>query len=327
MVVPPTQHEENPLSVYTDSVSQPGRRLTGGSDDKELFMKGYNDYLLEAWEETFDFENYTFVKHITAGKSDTFPIIGRKRDAQDHVKGEPIRGGGIEHNDKEITVDPVFYDAAFIADIDELMAHIPLVAPYARQIGESLASTANSRIARMMILASRNTTPDYTGGPVPDYYWDANVASDASKLEEAAFKGLEHIKENDIGGGKPAYWLPWQQQLLLARYTGIDTVDTSGSGNRAAGTVGQIASLDVKGTNSIPKTNVTTGLSKYQGNFSTTVGIIANKMAVGTLRMRGVTSTMTPQPDRIGTLLISHKIEGHGQLRTECAFEVASASR
>lgn len=314
------------MSVYTDSRSQPGKK-PGGSDDRELFMRNHNDYLLEAWEETFDFENYTFVKSIAAGKSDTFPIIGRKRDAQDHIPGEIIRGGGIQHNEVEISLDPVFYDSAFLANIDELMAHYPLVQPYSRQIGESLASTANSRIARMMVIASRETVEPYPGGPLPSYHYDANMLTDAAKLEEAAFKGLEYIKTHDIGGGQPAYWLPWQQQLLLARYTGIDTEATSGGGNRSAGTVGPIAGLSVKGTNSIPKTNVSTGLAKYQGDFSNTVGIIANKMAVGTIRRKGITSTVTPQPDRLGTLLISHKLEGHGKLRPECAFEVAKAVR
>lgn len=314
------------MSDYTDARSTPGL-APGGSDDQELFLRTFGEMVIQAWDETFDFTDASFVKNIGAGKSATFPIIGRKRDAEEHIPGELILGGGIQHNEVEITLDPILVESAFIAEIDELMVHYPLAEPYAKQIGESLANVSNQRIARKAVLASRETTEPYPGGPLPSYHYHANMATDASHLEQAAFNGVEHIRENDIGGGAMTYYLPWQQQLLLARYTGIDTVDTSGSGNRAAGTVGQIAGMGVKGTNSIPSTNITTGNTKYRGDFSATIGLIMNRMAVGTLRRRGVRVTMDTQNDRLGTLMIGSKFEGHGQLRPECAFEVASASR
>lgn len=314
------------MSIYTDSRSKPGQ-APGGTDDRALFAKHFSDYTLEAWDETFDFEGKTFVRTISAGQAEKFPIIGRKRGALEHIPGEVIAGGGINHGEREISLDAILFDAVFIADIDEMIAHYPLVAPYAKQLGQSLASESNSRIARTMILASRQTDPQFDGGVAPSYHYHANMATDPVYLEEAAFKGLEFILKNDIGGGKPTYYLPWQQQLLLAKYTGIDTEATSGSGNRSAGTVGPIAGLTVKGTNSIPTANVTTGRTKYQGNFTNTVGVIANELAVGTLRRRGVVTTITPQPDRLGTLLIASKLEGHDWLRPDCSFEVAKAAR
>lgn len=315
------------MSAYTDARSQPGQKPGGADDDRELFMRNFTDYVLEAWEESFDFEGHTFVRNISAGKSEVFPIIGRKRDAVEHVPGEIILGGTVQHNETEISLDAILVDSAFIAEIDELMIHYPLSQPYARQLGQSLASESNSRIGRTLINASRAAALGAPGHVTPSYHYHADMATDPAKLEEAAFKGVEFIRTNDVGGGTPTYWLPWQQQLLLARYTGIDTVDTSGSGNRAAGTVGQIAGIGIKGTNSIPKANVTTGRAKYQGDFRDTVGVIANQMAVGTLRRRGLRTTMTNQEDRLGTLLIASKLEGHGILRGECSYEVAKAVR
>jgi len=102
---------------------------------------------------------------------------------------------------------------------------------------------------------------------------------------------------------------------------------TTGSGNRASGTVGQIAGIAVKGVNHIPNTNVTTGNVKFQGNFTTTVGHIGNEMAVATLNRRGLKVVMKEQDDRLGTLLIASKFCGHGILRPECSFEVATATR
>jgi hypothetical protein len=317
------------MSVYTDAASRPGIKGASGTDDRELFLRTFGEMVLEAYEETFDFKNgKTYVRQITKGKSDLFPIIGRKRDAQDHKPGEIILGGGIEHDETSIEVDNITVDAAFIPEIDELLNHYSLAGPYARQIGESLASVSNGRIARTMVNASRVTTPPYTNGPLPGYYYDTNIKTDPSKLEEAAYSGLEHMKVYDIGGGLPNYFLPWQQYLLLARYTGIDSTDTSGSGNRSTGKVGLVAGLNVDGTNSIPNSNYTADtFAKYNGDFSTTVGIITKQMAVGTLKRRGMKVVMKEQEDRLGTLLIGSQLEGHDKLRPECAYEVASASR
>lgn len=315
------------MSAYTDARSKPGQANLAG-DERALFMDHFSGEVLEAYDETFDFRDKTYVKTVGNGKAWDFPIIGRKRDAADHVPGEIILGGGVEHGEVSISLDNITVDAAFIAEIDELLNHYGLSAPYARQLGESLASVSNGRIARSMVLASRETTAPYTNGPLPSYYYHASMATDASYLEQGAFEAVEHIRENDIGGGPLTYFLPWKQQLLLARYTGIDTVDTSGSGNRAAGTVGQIAGLSIKGTNSIPNTNYTTDtFAKYNGNFTTTIGVISNRMAVGTLKRRAMKVVMKEQADRLGTLLIASQLEGHGQLRPECSFEIASASR
>lgn len=314
------------MSVYSDAAARAGKAV-GGSDDRELFARNFSDDVLEAFEETFDFEGETSVRSISSGKSDVFPIIGRKRDAQDHTPGEIILGGTMDHDEIEITLDKMTVDSVFIPEIDELMAHYELSGPYSRQLGESLASVSNRRIGRMMLLASRETNEPYPGGPLPSYYYNASIATDASKLEEAAYKAVEHIKTYDIGGGALKYWTRWQQYLLLARYTGIDSTDTSGSGNRSTGIVGLIAGLTVKGTNSVPSTNVTTGLSKYQGNFSTTYGVITNPMAVGKLQRRSKKVVIKEQDDRLGTIIIASQLEGYGKLRPECSFEVRSDSR
>lgn len=316
------------MSVYTDARSQPGRKLNTGTDDRELFMVEFGEMVLEAWEEGVQYEDLTFKKTIQSGKADAFPIIGRKREASEHSPGEIILGGTVEHNEVQVALDKMLVDSAFIAEVDELMSNYELSGPYARQLAESIATTYDRRIATLHIKASRVTAAPYTGGPVPSYYFHANAKTDASKLEEAAFQAVAYIKERDIGGGPLSYRLPHAQVLLLARYSGIEGGPvTTGSGNRASGTVGQIAGIAVKGVNHIPNTNVTTGNVKFQGNFTTTVGHIGNEMAVATLNRRGLKVVMKEQDDRLGTLLIASKFCGHGILRPECSFEVATATR
>jgi hypothetical protein len=310
------------MSIYTDGRSQPGKKGAGGTDDRELFLTEFGEMVIEAWEEVNSYESLTYKRNITSGKADTFPIIGRKRDAQEHSPGELILGGSVEHNEVVITLDKVLVDSAFIAEVDELMAHYDIARPYARQLAESLSTTYDKRVAIMHILAAREVTAPYTDGPLPGSYTDANARTDASKLEEAAFKAVEHIKTYDIGGGPLSYRLPWAQYLLLSRYAGIDSEDTSGAGNRSSGKVGLVAGIQPMAVNHIPKTNIATGNTKYQGNFTNTVGHISNEMAVGTLNRRGMKVVMKEQEDRLGTLLIASRFCGHGKLRPECAFEV-----
>lgn len=321
------------MSAETDARSRPGARLNTGTNDRELFLTEFGQLVLDAWAETNDYENLTYKRSITQGKADTFPIIGRKRDAEEHNPGEVILGGTIEHNDIEITLDKMLVDAVFIAEIDELMNHFDLQGPYARQLGESLSTTYDRRLAILHILASRVTTPPYTGGPVPSYYFHANVKTDPSKLEEAAFKAVEYIRTNDISGAGISYRLPWQQALLLARYSGIQGgtlaagVPVFNLDGRSTGEPPRLAGLTIRATNHIPNTNITTGNTKYRGDFTTTVGHISNEMAVGTLNRRGLRVAMKEQEERLGTLLIASRFTGHGILRAECSFEVATTTR
>lgn len=310
------------MSAYTDARSQPGKKGAAGTDERQLFLVEFGGLVIEAYDESMDYGDLRWVKQITQGKSDTFPVIGRKRDATEHTPGELILGGGIEHNEYEITVDNILVDSAFIAEIDQLLIHYELSAPYAKQIGQSLGSTTDRRIAIMHILASRAVSNVPQGQPTPAYYWNANLKTDASKLEEAAFLSKQYLLENDISGEKPKIMLPHQQVLLLSRYTGTEGGPvTTGSGNRSAGTIGPVAGLNIQGTNHIPKTNVTTGLAKYRGNFSTTVGHCSSKMAVGSLERRAMKIVMKDQDDRLGTLIIGSKLDGHGTLRSECSIE------
>lgn len=310
------------MSEYTDSASRPGRKGAAGTDTRELMLTEFGQYVIVAYDEAIaDYDNLRYIRNITQGKSDTFPIIGRKRDASEHEAGEIVLGGTIEHNEVEITVDKILVDSVFIPDVDQLLLHYNLSEPYANQIGQSIGSTNAKRIAIMHILASR-TTGVAQGQPTPAYYYHADLKTNAGKMEEAAFLSAEYLKVNDISGDKPRIMLPWREILLLSRYSGIEGGPvTTGSGNRSQGTIGPMAGLQPSGTNLIPKTNITTGNTKYRGDFSTTVGHCSSRMAVGTLERSAMKLVMKEQEDRLGTLILGSMLNGHGVLRPECSIE------
>lgn len=321
------------MNQYTDARSRPGAKEASGTDDRQLFLIEFGGMVIQAYDEVMDYQDLRFIKNITQGKADSFPIIGRKRDATEHVPGDLILGGTINHDEVQIFLDNMLVDAVFIAEVDELMLHYDIAGPYGHQLGQSLGSVTAKRIAIMHILASRGGQTEGAGAnprfdapadgqPIPGYYFDPNLKTDASKLENFAFLAAQYLRENDMSGVDPFYMMPHQQVLLLARYTGVEGGPVgTGSGNRAAGTIGQLAGLTPKGTNHIPNTNIITGLPKYQGNFSTTICHISTKMAVGSLERRGMKVVMKQQDERLGYELIASMFNGHGTLRNECSIE------
>lgn len=325
------------MSDYTDAASRFGQRA-GTGDAFALFLTEFGGLVINTYDEEMDYGNLRWVKNVKGAKSETFPIIGRKRDAAEHEAGALILGGTIESNDIVIGLDKMIYDSVFIAEIDELVSYFDVRGPYAHQLGQSLGSLDAKRIAIMHILASRQY---YVGGvatgvpqgqPAPGYAYDAAMKTSASALEAALWSAKEYLLENEISGEKPVCKLPHQQVLLLARNFGFAADGTAanpkaGSGDRTTGSLGQVVGFNVEGTNHLPKTNVTTGLPKYQGDFTTSVGHVSTKMAVGSLESKGLTVVVKDQAERLGTIIIAHKFNGHGILRPEASYELATAVR
>lgn len=307
---------------YTTAASRSGQKnLTG--DALALFLREFGELVLEAWDEVNKFEKHTYQRNTTQGKADTFPIIGRKRDAFEHTPGQLITGGSVEHNEVEITLDPILVDAAFVAEIDELMNHFELRGPYARQLAESLSTVYDRRIAQLTVQAARNTTPPYANGPIGAVYADDDYVTDADLLVSALFDSATHIKENDIGGGQMRAFFRPKQYFMLVQSQALDKVQWTGSADISEGTVKKVADIMIDWSNHIPSANITTGNTKYRGDYRTTIGVISNPMAVGTLNRRGMKVAHLPQPDRLGHLLIASRACGHGVLRQECAIEIA----
>lgn len=310
---------------YTTGPSRPGQSHLAG-DALALFLREFGELVLEAWEEVNKFESLSYQRSTTQGKSDLFPVIGRKRDAFEHVPGELVTGGTIEHAEVEISLDPMLVDAVFLAEIDELMAHYELRAPYARQLAESLSTVYDRRIAIQTILAARKQSADYTNGPVGLVLDDDAYETDVDAMISAMFDAATHIKENDIGGGEMrAMWRP-KQYFLLTQSTRLDTgVAGSGSANITEGSIKRVAGFNIDWTNHIPSANITSGNTKYRGDFSETIASVSNSMAVGTLNRRGMKVNWVDQPERLGSLLLASRACGHGILRQECAVEIRKA--
>ena len=70
---------------------------------------------------------------------------------------------------------------------------------------------------------------------------------------------------------------------------------------------------------------VTTGPAAYQGNFSTTVGLVLHKSAVGTVKLMDLATEAAYDIRRQGTLVVAKYAMGHGVIRPEAAVELKTS--
>lgn len=103
--------------------------------------------------------------------------------------------------------------------------------------------------------------------------------------------------------------------------------DTGAAGPKIQDTQGFQLPIDVLGvpvycSNHIPFTQITTGPTKYQGDFRRTGGIIFQKSSIAVLQMMGVQSEKFRDVRRQSDFMVSKMLMGGGTLRPYCAFEV-----
>ena len=115
------------------------------------------------------------------------------------------------------------------------------------------------------------------------------------------------------------------QYYLLAQNTTVINQWFGGQGAYAEGTVLKVGGLTIVKTNALPRTNVTTGVAAYQGNFANTVGLVMNKQAVGTVKLMDLAMESEYDIRRQGTLMLAKYAVGHGVIRPECAVELKTA--
>lgn len=305
------------------TVSRLGQ-INGAGDVNALFLKVFSGEVLTEFERTCIFKPLHYVRQIPNGKSASFPLIGRASSFY-HVPGQFIDAGTINHAETIITIDSMLVAPTFIANVDEAMNHYDVRGPYSAELGQELAYKFDTTIAQVIVKAARSSS-DLTGRPGGSRITDAAMATDPGKLEAALFTAAQTLDEKNVGlVGTQAVFRPAQYYLLAQRDRLINK-ELGGTGGVAQGKVDTVAGFPIVKSNHVPSTNVTTGLTKYNGDFRTTVGIVFNKMAAGTLQLMDVQMESEYEIRRQGTFMLAKYFVGHGVLRPECAIELATGA-
>lgn len=304
------------------TVSRLGQ-ANGTGDSDALFLKMFAGEVLGAFNETNVALSRSMVRSISQGKSAQFPATW-KATASYHTPGTEIVGQTINGNERVIVIDDLLISDVFIASIDEAKAHYDFRSEYSKQLGAALSRTMDRNILQVGLLAAR-ASATVSGGNGGTAITDADADTNADSLVGSIFAAAQALDEKDVPSEdryvflKPAQWyllINSSSKLVNRDYTrgengGVDSAE-----------LGQVAGMKVVKSNNVPSTNVATGPTAYQGNFSTTVGLVMHKSAVGTVKLIDLGMEMAYDIRRQGTLIVGKYAVGHGILRPESAVEI-----
>jgi hypothetical protein len=298
-------------------------QINGAGDARALFLKVFSGEVLTAFAETNVALQRTMVRTITSGSSAQFPVFG-KGGAAYHTPGASLNGTTVPHAERNIVIDDLLVADRFIANIDEAMNHYDVRAPYSRDTGRALAMAMDLNILRVGVLTAR-ASASVTGGFGGSRIVSANSRTVAADLIAAAFAAAQAMDEKDVPDTDRFLYLRPQQYYLLVNsgHPLINRDFSPENGNVAEGVVYKVAGFTIVKTNNLPITNVTTGPTAYQGNFTNVTALALHNTAVGTVKLMDLSTEMEYQIQRQGTLIVAKYACGHGILRPEAAVEIA----
>lgn len=294
--------------------------LAGDTD--ALFLKVFSGEVLTAFHRENVFLNRSMVRTIQNGRSAQFPATGTVV-ASYHTPGTELNGTTIAAAERTINIDDLLVAQVFIARIDEAKNHYDVRSIYSDEAGKVLSETMDANIAQVAVLAAR-ASATITGGNGGSVLTNAAYGTDSTVLASGLFTAAQTLDEKNVGAERNVFLRP-AQYYLLAQNTNLINQWYGGKGAISDGTILKVAGIEVVKTNALPRTNITTGVTTYQGNFSTTVGLVMNKAAVGTVKLLDLATESDYDIRRQGTLIVSKYAVGHGILRPECAVELKTA--
>lgn len=252
-------------------------------------------------------------------------MIGRTT-ASIHTPGTDILGSSVNANEKVIAIDGLTVAPIFVANIDEAMNHYDVRGTYAKEMGGALARAMDSNLQQVTMLAARASAnladSGYPGGTVQT---NAAYATTGATLASGIFTAAQHLDENNNPATERYCAIRPAQYYLLAQTTNVLNKDWGGSGAYADGTVLRVAGIELVKSNQVPNTNVTTGPTPYRGDFSTTVGSIWHKGAVGMVKLVDLAMEQQYLIKVQGTLMVAKYATGYGILRPESAIELKTS--
>lgn len=206
------------------------------------------------------------------------------------------------------------------------MVHWDVRREYSRDVGRALAGAMDRNIAQIALLTAR-ATGNITGAPNGTKVETASVSTNADALVASIFSAAQALDEKDVPKEDRYLFLkPAQYYLLInsgSRAVHADFNTGGSNGGVGVGRIYQVAGIPIVMTNNLPSTNITTGPTAYQGDFTKSVALVMHRSAVGTVKLMDLAVEMDYDIRRQGTLIVGKYACGHGILRPECAVEIA----
>jgi hypothetical protein len=230
-------------------------------------------------------------------------------------------------------VDKLLVNSAFIADIDEAMAHFEVRSAYSQRMGAKLAQTFDNHVMREVALAAAaaaTITGEDSGLVITDSdLVSSTAATKFSGWEDALFAAAENFDNKFIDGPRYCIMKP-SDYYFLVRYVstnGFSAIhaDYRGAGSYADGKIIAIAGIPLIMSPMLPTADYS-GESFHAINMTNTKALIFTPEAVGTVKLLDLSLQSQWDIRRQGTLMVARYAMGHGILQPECAVRVRSAA-
>jgi hypothetical protein len=319
-------------------VSRSGQLNWDNSDDRALFMEIMINEVIAAFDTKRVAKGMFVEKTIDKGKSATFPMIWQA-ESYYHTPGDQVTGKKIKHSEKVITIDDLLISPVFISIIDEAMNHYDVRVPYSTAMGRALANAWDKNVLQCAVLAAR-TGPIFTdtGGDDPvqiskggtviytSDFGSATKATKAEALADGIYEAAQILDEKDVPDEGRVCTLRPAEYYSLVNDDKVLNRDYGGKGSYAEGRVVTIAGIKIQKSNHVPSTNIVSGKTKYQGDFTGTVGIVSVPQAVGTVKLLDLQMEADYLIDYQGHLMVAKYLVGHDTLRPDAAIELNSSA-
>lgn len=301
-------------------------QANGSGQTDALFLQLFSGEVLTSFDVTNVMMSRHFVRTISEGRSAQFPATGLA-DAYDHTPGTRLAGRAINHAQRVVTIDGLLVSDVFIANIDEAMNHYDVRSIYSNEVGRALSRRMDRNVLQQAILAARATTTVTGGFGGSQILGGANVATNASgALRDSIITAAQTLDEKNVAEEQRFAVLRPAQYYRLVLDAVVPNRDFSGNpgADVRQGKVWEIAGIEIVKSNNLPSTNVTTGNTKYQGNFTNTFAFVGHPQAVATVKLMDLSVEGAYILEAQGTLIVSKYAAGHGILRPECAIEITN---
>jgi len=332
-------------------------------NERLLALKMYSGNVIEAFKKKtvfFDQEAPVIdVARIDAGKSHQWPIFGNDIEPEYHTPGDFLGGKTTVMDESVVTVDEYLVGHQDVPFDDQHVSHFPVLSKFARKIGRGLAIDVDSKICRVGLNAARaaastvDSLPVHSGGnrvtrtastsgtfTFTDVYPASTTGS--GYFRDDIRQLAQNMDEDNVPEENRYLFIPPVMRRVLSYETGIFDRDynpeaVAGTMNMRA--IGVVEGFQIIVSNNMPSTNINTGLSKYQGNFSTEqsgsedYGLPAalalcgaddaNGAAIGMTILDDMRHVVMPDERRNTTFLKSQMLIGLGIVAPWCAGEIA----
>ena len=336
-------------------VSRLGEINEVGSAYLALFLKIFAGEVLNSYNDKAVMLPRTRVKSITSGKSAQFPAIGTTT-AVYHTVGADILDAdasyldSIKHAERIIGIDEQLTSNIFVAEIDEMMNHYETRSEYAKQMGIALANKADQQIMQVLALAAAHAANITGGDGGGNVNGGATLATDMSLFADACYEAQSILDQKNVPAEDRFVLVTPDIYWRLVRMGGaygsvgggppvelLDKDFSVNNGDVAGGRIVKIGGLTIVPSNiwdTIDGIDVSNsdasergieGTTNYDVNLSTTVALVWQKGAVGTVKMRDISLQTQYWLPRLGTLMVAKHLMGHGILRPECAITLKAA--